>query len=75
MISEEFSAHLEEIFRAASQDERRLSKWEKDFAADLGERFETYGLRTNISPKQWEILSRIRDKLGIDREGAPDAAE
>lgn len=75
MISEEFAAHLGDIFQAAHRHgDRRLSKWEQDFAADLAQRFEDYGLRFNVSPKQWEILSRIRDKLGVDKEGGPDEA-
>lgn len=74
MISEEFHSHLAEIFQAAHRSPHKLTKWEQDFSADLAQRFEDYGLRFNVSPKQWEYLSRIRDKLGVDKEGGPDEA-
>lgn len=42
-----------------------VTKWERDFMADQQQRFETYGSRMFMSPKQWEIIDRIYDKVII----------
>jgi len=40
-----------------------LTPWEQKFTEDLLEKFKRYGNRTMISPKQWEILTRISEKI------------
>jgi len=37
--------------------------WEENFVTDLETRFETYGERTHLSPKQLAILERIADPI------------
>ena len=40
-----------------------LTEWEQRFMEDLLERFRRWGQRTMISPKQWEIITRISEKI------------
>jgi hypothetical protein len=40
-----------------------LTDWEKKFMEDLLEGFRQYGIRTKISKKQWEIITRISEKI------------
>lgn len=40
-----------------------LNGFEKRFIEDLLERFRRFGERTFISPKQWEIITRISEKI------------
>lgn len=42
-----------------------LNEWEKKFVEDLLERFRMYGMRTQISKKQWETITEISDKAII----------
>lgn len=40
-----------------------LTAWEQRFMEDLLERFRQYGARTQISAKQWAIITRISEKI------------
>jgi hypothetical protein len=40
-----------------------LTAFEQKFAEDLLERFRQWGIKTRISPKQWEIITRISEKV------------
>lgn len=40
-----------------------LTPWEQRFIEDLLEKFKRYGDKTMISPKQWEIIPRISEKI------------
>jgi hypothetical protein len=40
-----------------------LTPWEKKFIEDMLEKFGRYGMRTTISPKQWEVITRISEKI------------
>lgn len=40
-----------------------LTQWEKTFIEDILSRFKMYGQKTLISPKQWDIVERIFDKV------------
>jgi hypothetical protein len=40
-----------------------LTEWEKKFMEDILERFREWGIKTKISPKQWEIITRISEKI------------
>ena len=41
----------------------RLTDWERDLCRDLFNRFDMFGVNTQISGKQWEIIHRITDKV------------
>ncbi len=40
-----------------------LTGFEQKFAEDLLERFRRWGVNTRISPKQWEVITRISEKV------------
>lgn len=40
-------------------DDRSLDAWQKEFITGLRERYEEYGERVKLSPKQWEKLREI----------------
>lgn len=40
-----------------------LTLWEQKFIEDTLERFKRYGDKTMISLKQWEIITRISEKI------------
>ncbi|MBI4621063.1 MAG: hypothetical protein HY739_13030 [Desulfobacterales bacterium] len=40
-----------------------LTKWEKGFMEDIIERFNVYGEKTIISKGQWDIITRVSEKL------------
>lgn len=40
-----------------------LSSWEQGFMSDQIARFEKYGADTHFSPKQWEVIERVWNKL------------
>lgn len=56
-------AWLERLERDAPAHEDELTEWQQGFLADLLARFHRYGDRTHISPKQWEVIARISEKV------------
>ncbi len=48
---------------AVDQHWHELTEFERRFAEDLLERFRQWGIKTLISPKQWEIITRISEKI------------
>lgn len=40
-----------------------LTDWEKNFMEDILERFRRWGMKTKITQKQWEIITRISEKI------------
>jgi hypothetical protein len=48
---------------AVDQHWDELTDFEKKFAEDLLERFRQWGVKTRISPKQWEIIATISEKV------------
>lgn len=48
-----------------------ISDWERSFLQDQAERVEKYGTSVRFSPKQFAILDRVADKIGMaERPGA-----
>jgi hypothetical protein len=42
-----------------------LTDWEHDFVEDLLERYEKYAEMIMLSPKQWGVINRILEKMGV----------
>lgn len=42
-----------------------LTVFERKFMEDIIEKHKQYGLNLNLSPKQWEIISQISEKVGL----------
>jgi hypothetical protein len=55
---------------ARYQDEAKgCSTWEQSFMDDQVKRFTEYGNETRFSPKQWQILDRVAEKLNYAGRG------
>lgn len=48
---------------AVDQHWDELTAFEQKFAEDLLERFRQWGVKTRVSPKQWEIVAGISEKV------------
>jgi predicted transcriptional regulator len=46
-------------------EEADLTDWEIEFIDDNLDRFDNFGEKTIFSERQWEIINKIADKLGI----------
>lgn len=68
MITEEYRDELDALLSRAVTNDDKLSQWESDFVGDLAKRLELYDCALRISPKQQDILDRIKQKL--DEAGA-----
>lgn len=56
----EFFEHAVPVFEAEME---QLTEWERKFIADQIRRFREYGYDTHMSPKQWDIVERVWNKL------------
>lgn len=61
------SLELEEKLRftldTLIEHRKDLSEWEQGFLDDQIKRFDEYGARINLSPKQWAVINRMYDKV------------
>ncbi len=62
MKREEFK-WLQKLDKAVDLNWDDMTEWERRFIEDILERFHQHGERTIISPKQWEIITRISEKV------------
>ena len=62
-LTEKENDWLERIERDVDKVWDDLTAWEQRFLEDILERFRQYGIRTYISPKQWQIIARISEKI------------
>ena len=65
-IGEELTEFFDRLIDTARDSTGKLTTWEQDFITDIGNRFEAYRERFTCSAKQWEIISRIGRKLGVE---------
>lgn len=59
--------YLEEIINARGEAGHLISEWERKFIDDQQSRYEKYAADTKMSPKQWAVLDKIANKLGVGR--------
>lgn len=62
-IDQEIFEDIDKVLTLAQVDPDKLTEWEQGFVDDFIEKLDKYKLRTNISPRQYEVLERIRKKL------------
>ncbi|MCX5822399.1 MAG: hypothetical protein NTY86_02535 [Deltaproteobacteria bacterium] len=62
-LTDKECAWLERIEKEVDKVWGDLTPWEQKFIEDLLEKFKRFGDRTMISPKQWEIITRISEKI------------
>ena len=62
-LTDKECAWMERIEKEVDKVWDDLTPWEQKFIEDLLERFKRFGDKTTISPKQWEIITRISEKI------------
>lgn len=54
---------LEDVMEAAKQYDGQLTAFELDFCESMRSRISVYGARTFVSPKQWAVIERMKDRF------------
>ena len=62
-LTDKECAWMERIEKEVDKVWDDLTPWEQKFIESLLERFKHFGDKTMISPKQWEIITRISEKI------------
>ena len=57
---------LERLLQECEENASRLSPWERGFMDDQRKRFEEHGAAMSLSPKQWNIIKRVTEKLEVE---------
>jgi hypothetical protein len=57
--------YLRRVLELVTENETRLSAWELGFIEDQRTRFEKDGGEIFMSSKQWVIVQRISEKVGM----------
>ncbi len=65
-LSEHEEDYVERFLTCA--DGHNLDEWSTNFVASIRESFETYGKDMRLSFKQWAVIYRIADKMGMSHE-------
>jgi len=63
LLTDKECAWLERIQTEIDDPCDYLTAWEQNFTEDLLRRFRQYGDRTQISKKQWDVITRISEKI------------
>lgn len=66
MTQDEIS-FLESVIEARADHGHMISEWERKFLDDQKQRYDKYGEETRMSPKQWAVIAKIADKLGVEK--------
>lgn len=63
MLDDKQYKWIERLKASVDKHWDELTAVEQKFMEDLIERFDRYGDRTKISPKQWDVITRISEKI------------
>lgn len=66
-MTEDEISFLESTIEARNDHGQMISEWERKFIDDQAQRYEKYGDDTRMSPKQWAVIAKIADKLGVEK--------
>ena len=64
-MTEEEHDWLFALLNAVGENSSKLNDWEKGFMTDQQSRYEEYGENMRVSPKQWAVMNKIAEKVGI----------
>ena len=62
-LTPEETAWLDRIKKHVDLEWKDLNSFQQKFIEDLLERYDRYGKKTFISPKQWEVITEISEKV------------
>lgn len=51
---------------AVNENHQSLNNFEQNFTESFFEKLDTYGIKTFVSDKQWNVLSKLADKLSVE---------
>lgn len=54
---------LKKLEPAVDKSWNELNKYEQSFIEGILERFRRYGMQTYLSPKQWDVITGISEKV------------
>ncbi len=64
-LSERENEYLADVLAAAGEQMKDLTDWEQGFVKDQIKRHEQYGASTFMSKKQWAVIHRIAETVGV----------
>lgn len=70
-LTQEEEERLHNLLQTLEGCTKALSDWERNFLADQSNRYQQYGSKIFMSPKQWAVLQRMYEKV---TEHDPSAA-
>lgn len=62
-LSLELEEKLKFTLDTIAEHRKDLSDWERGFFDDQVKRYDEFGARMYLSPKQWAVLNRMYDKV------------
>jgi len=62
-LSDKEFAWMERIEKEIDKVWFDLTPWERKFIEDMLEKFRRYGMKMMLSPKQWESITEISEKI------------
>lgn len=62
-LSLELDEKLSFMLSTIGEHRKDLSEWEQGFFDDQIRRYDEYGAKINLSPKQWAVLNRMYDAV------------
>lgn len=62
-LSLELDEKLSFMLSTIGENRKDLTEWEAGFYDDQVKRYDEYGAKINLSPKQWAVLNRMYDKV------------
>ena len=66
-LSEREDEYLQNVLNAAGEDMAQFNDWERGFLQDQQERYDEYGTDIWMSEKQWGVIDKIADILGVEK--------
>lgn len=70
-LSLELDEKLAFTLATIGENRKMLTEWEQGFFDDQVKRYDEWGARINMSPKQWSVLNRMYDKVtGVDNDNS-----
>lgn len=65
MLTEKEEMYIKLLVAEEAYFEDKLNDWEQGFMRSLVENYEDRGVGLTLSVKQWEVISRIAERLDL----------
>lgn len=64
-LTEDQCSYLTKVLDACEVQHDKITKWETDFISDQRARWEEHGANIRLSDKQWTVIGKIGEKVGL----------